>query len=122
MAGRGGPRRRGAGELESDVLGVLWAAAEPLTPREVRDELGRGLAYNTVHTILTRLQGKGLVERDVDGRGGRYRPVKDAAQVTVERMHAALDVGEDRAEVLLRFASSLGTEDEALLRALLDDR
>lgn len=121
MAGSDGPRDRGAGELESDVLGVLWASEEPLTAGRVRDVLGDGLAYNTVHTILTRLQEKGLVERDVSGRRGRYRPVKDAAQVAVERMHALLDAGPDRVDVLLRFASSLGTDDETALRAYLDD-
>ena len=120
MTGLDGPRRRGSGELESHVLGVLWASEEPLTPRQVRDVLGADLAYNTVHTILTRLQEKGLVERDVSGRGGRYWPAKDAAQVTVERMHALLDAGEDRMEVLHRFASSLGAEDEAALRAYLE--
>jgi predicted transcriptional regulator len=120
MAGQGPPRRRGAGELETEVLGALWAAGKALTPRQVQEALARDLAYNTVHTILTRLQDKGLVERGGSRRGGLYRPAKDAAQVTVERMHALLDAGDDRAEVLQRFASSLSSEDEAALRALLE--
>lgn len=34
--------RRGAGELESAVLAVLWSADGPLSPGEVRDRLGGG--------------------------------------------------------------------------------
>src|SRR5436190_1121592 len=48
------PPRRAAGELEREVLGVLWASQRPLTPAEVQTAIGE-IAYNTVHTILTRL-------------------------------------------------------------------
>ncbi|MEN3308545.1 MAG: hypothetical protein V7603_4747, partial [Micromonosporaceae bacterium] len=46
--------RRGAGELEAEVLGTLWGSKTPLTPAQLHVSLGGGLAYNTVHTILTR--------------------------------------------------------------------
>ena len=68
-------RRRGAGELENEVLAALWAAENPLTPREVQHALGEGLAYNTVQTILTRLHAKGAVQREPAGRAHAYTPV-----------------------------------------------
>src|SRR3546814_13778218 len=45
-----------SGELENQVLGVLWANGGALTPRDVHDALGaaRGLAYTTTMTILVR--------------------------------------------------------------------
>ena len=53
------------GELESAAMQVVWSAPEPVTAREVADALaGRQLAYTTVLTVLTRLEGKGLVRRE----------------------------------------------------------
>lgn len=54
--------RRPAGALEGDVLAALRAAKAPLTPTQVQAALGE-LAYNTIHTILTRLNEKGRVHR-----------------------------------------------------------
>jgi predicted transcriptional regulator len=113
--------RRGAGELETEVLGVLWAAGAAVTPAQLVAALGGELAYNTVHTILTRLQDKGLVVRVVDGGRRGYAPVKDAAEVAAERMRTVLESGADHAEILQRFVSSLSRDDERSLRAVLGD-
>jgi predicted transcriptional regulator len=117
---RGGTRpRRAAGALESEVLGALWTADGPLTPTQLQSMLGTGLAYNTIHTILTRLQDKGLVIRvRLGGRSG-YQPVKDAAQDAADRMRSVLEGGRDRAEILQRFVTSLSPADEQALRAAL---
>jgi predicted transcriptional regulator len=122
-AGSGGPTstRRAAGVLEADVLGALWAADGPVTPAELQAAIGTGLAYNTVHTILTRLQDKGLVMRVRHrGRSG-YRPSKDAAQDAADRMRTVLDSGRDRAEILQRFVTSLSAADELVLRRALGE-
>ena len=55
--------RRGAGELASEVLGILQTAGEPLSPADVRERLGGELAYTTVVTILSRLHDKGVLNR-----------------------------------------------------------
>lgn len=111
--------RRAAGELESDVLGTLWAAAAPLTPAQVHAALDGDLAYNTVHTILTRLYDKGLVRRvSRSGRRG-YAPVRDAAALAADRMRDVLDRGGDRAQILHRFVTSLSSADEQALREAL---
>ncbi|MFF7468492.1 BlaI/MecI/CopY family transcriptional regulator [Streptomyces sp. NPDC008092] len=121
MAGtgsRGRTERRSAGELESEVLAALWATEHPLTPAEIQTEIGGGLAYNTVHTILKRLYDKGLVLRDADGRRGAYRPAKNAAELTAEAMHEALDRGPDPIAALQQFVSGLSPEEERALRNL----
>ncbi|MER7273989.1 BlaI/MecI/CopY family transcriptional regulator [Dactylosporangium sp. NPDC000244] len=118
------PERRAWGSLESDVMTVLWAAAGPLSPAQVQQALGRDLAYNTVQTILTRLQEKGLVRRRVSlagGRGYEYFPAEDQASAAARRMRAVLDGPGDRHAVLRQFTAGLEPADAELLRALLRD-
>jgi predicted transcriptional regulator len=124
MSGAHEPRR-GAGELERAALAALWAADAPLSPTQLQAALGGTLAYNTVHTILTRLVDKALVARERLGGRAAYSPVKDAAELAVERMRGALEAGGDRELVLRRFVTSLSADDERALRTLLnpvDDR
>jgi len=115
-----GAERRAAGTLESEVLGILRAAAGPLTPGEVRERLAgqRELAYSTVVTIMSRLQAKGLLSRSRAGRGFCYAPV-DEASLAAGRMSHALVSGSDRDAVLSRFVSGLSGRDAELLRRLL---
>jgi predicted transcriptional regulator len=114
--------RRGAGELESEVLAALWTSDTPLTPAEVQAEIGGGLAYNTIHTILKRLSDKGLVIRDAEGRRGAYQPAKNAAELTAELMHEALAKGPDPIAALHQFVSGLSDEEELALRRLLGNQ
>ncbi|MYS22139.1 Predicted transcriptional regulator [Streptomyces sp. DvalAA-14] len=113
--------RRAPGELESEVLGVLWAAGAPATAATVRDGLTGEPAYTTVLTILSRLYDKGLVGRERAGRGYRYAPVRDEAGHVAAGMCALLDKGADRGAVLARFVAQLPTADERLLGQLLRD-
>lgn len=114
-----GARRRGPGELESGVLAELWAAAGPVSPAQVQAALPGELAYNTVHTILTRWCEKKLVERERTDAGSRYRPVKDAAQFAAEQMRTAMGPAAAHSAVLQHFVTALSAADEAALRALL---
>jgi predicted transcriptional regulator len=117
-AGETQPARRAAGQLEAEILAVLWAAPTPLSPAQVQAALGE-LAYNTVHTILTRLTEKGQVARVTHDSRPAYAPVKDAAQHAADRMLAALDAGPGRKEVLATFVTRLTADEEAALRAVL---
>lgn len=120
-AGSGRPREG----LEQQVLVCLAAAGRPLTVTEVLADLGRGLAYTTVMTTLTRLHGKGALTREPVGRAYAYAPAGDpatvGASVTARRMRRLLEAGADRAGVLTRFVADLPPEDEQLLAALLAD-
>ncbi|MFC4332872.1 BlaI/MecI/CopY family transcriptional regulator [Streptomyces andamanensis] len=125
MAGRGPhgrTERRSPGELEGEVLAALWSTERPLTPAEIQVEIAGDLAYNTVHTILKRLYDKGLVLREVDGRRGAYRPAKDAAELTAQAMHEALDRGPDPVAALRQFVTGLSPDRERALRELLAAR
>lgn len=114
-------RRRPPGGLESEVLAALWAADQPLTPGEVSDAVGGGLAYTTVQTILTRLHRKGAVVRELAGRAHAYRPIFDDAGLAAHRMRTMLDRGGDHAAVLTRFVGTLSPEEGATLARLLSD-
>ncbi len=112
-------KRRPHGSLEQEVIDVLTAAGEPLTPARVRAALGDRLAYTTVMTVLGRLTEKGLATRSRAGRAFAYQAVPDEAEVTARQMRRLLEAGEDRAEVLSRFVEVLAPEDEALLADLI---
>lgn len=111
--------RRPSGGLESEVLAALWTAGRPLTPAEVKDELGGDLAYTTVMTALARLHEKGEVTREKAGRAFAYTPVLDEAETAAARMRELLGSGGDREAVLARFVGSLSEEEERVLTELL---
>ena len=111
--------RRGAGELAGEVLGILQAAGEPLSPADVRERLGGDLAYTTVVTILSRLHAKGLLGRERAGRAFRYSPVADEPGLAARQMTSVLAAEADREAVLARFVSSLSDQDEQALRRML---
>ena len=113
--------RRAAGELEAAVLAVLQAARTPLSPAQVRDRLGGGLAYTTVVTILSRLHAKGVLDRRKAGRAFLYVPVADEPGLAARRMTQMLDAEPDREAVLARFVSGLSSSDEELLRRMLGE-
>ena len=119
--GRDGAGGRAAGELEAAVLAVLQAAGSPMSPGEVRDRLGGGLAYTTVVTILSRLHGKGVLDRRKAGRAFLYAPVADEPGLAARRMARVLDAEPDREAVLARFVSGLSGTDEELLRRMLGE-
>ncbi|MFC9701680.1 BlaI/MecI/CopY family transcriptional regulator [Streptomyces sp. NPDC056943] len=113
------PRRRGQGKLEAHVLSVLKGAVEPVPVAWVQERLGGDLAYTTVITILTRLHGKGAVERERAGRSFVWTAVADEAGLAALRMRKVLDAESDRQAVLASFVTALSPHDELLLRELL---
>ena len=57
------------GELEKEVMDVVWENSSPVTVREVLQRISkkRKVAYTTIMTIMTRLADKGLLNRKSDG-------------------------------------------------------
>jgi len=108
------------GELEKAVMEALWSADAPRTARDVQDVLAdRALATTTVLTVLGRLERKGLVTRQREGRAHRYRSVASREDHVAELMHDALDAAPDRGAVLARFLGSIPADERAALRDLL---
>ncbi|MDG4784470.1 BlaI/MecI/CopY family transcriptional regulator [Micromonospora sp. WMMD1102] len=113
------------GDLERAVMDVLWdrGTGAGATVREVAEALrDRELAYTTVMTVLDRLAGKGMVEREREGRAWRYRPAASREAHIARLMLDALDLAGSRDAALVRFARSVtGTEAEVLRAALADE-
>ncbi|WP_051799440.1 BlaI/MecI/CopY family transcriptional regulator [Catenuloplanes japonicus] len=113
------------GDLERAVMDVLWdgTTGGGLTVRDVADALSdRGLAYTTVMTVLDRLAGKGMVERERAGRAWSYRAAAAREAYIAQLMLDALDLAGSRDAALVRFARSVsGTEAEVLRSALSDE-
>jgi BlaI family transcriptional regulator, penicillinase repressor len=120
------------GELERAVMDLLWEHAEAITANALRDLLsqrpaGSGrdgtdtkeLAVTTVLTVLSRLEKKGLVERERNIRPHRYRAVTSRADHTAELMLEVLGSAPDREAVLARFIGTVSDGEAATLRKLL---
>jgi len=114
---------RGRGELEREVLAAVAAAPAPVSANDVLRDLDGELAYTTVMTTLARLESKGVLTRQLDGRAYRYALAGDPAEVdaslAAHRMRKVLESRPDRAGVLARFVADLSDEDEQILLALL---
>ncbi len=110
------------GELERAVMEVLWSADQACTARDIVDALSdRELAATTVLTVLSRLERKGLVRRDRDGRAHRYRPLASREEHVAALMREALDTADDRVAALARFVHEVTpAEADALAEALAE--
>jgi predicted transcriptional regulator len=112
---------RARGELERDVMGVLWNRGGPAPARAVLRELGDpDLAYATVKTVLERLTRKGAVSRVSVDRTWHYSATRTRDAFVAELMLQALERSADRDASLVAFVRSVGPTDAAVLRAALD--
>ena len=121
------------GELERAVMDLLWAGHEPATANTLRDRLattteangdaagheGKELAVTTVLTVLSRLEKKGLGERERGRRPHRSPAVSSREDHTAELMHEVLGSAPDREAVLARFIGSVTDSEAETLRKLL---
>ena len=107
-------------ERELEVMEVLWERGSA-TVAEVRDALEDEMAYTTVLTVLRRLEEKGYVGHDEEGRAHRYRPLVERVQAresALERLTRKLFAGSP--ELLLTHLVSQKKLSEAELRRLRD--
>jgi len=72
------------GELQLRIMRVLWscAAGEGAAVRDVHAQVGEGLAYTTVATMLRKMEERGLVNHSQEGRRFVYRPLITPQQVS----------------------------------------
>ncbi len=114
--------KRPDGELEYEVLSVLWSAGEPLSPSAVNDRLRHGLAYTTVATVLSRLHRKRLVSREPEGRGYVYRALVDEAEFALSRIGEVLEHSSDRLLVLTKLFDRLPEAEAVRVHAVISTR
>lgn len=119
-------RRSSLGDLERQLMDVLWAA-EPgarLSSRQVQERMdpAQERAYTTIKTVLDRLVDKGVVQRHRDGRVWRYRARASRESLTADALQNVLGTiaRPDRSTALLHFLEGVDDSDRAELRRLLD--
>jgi len=115
---------RARGALELEVISCLAAGGRPMTPAQVQEEIGGGIAYTTVMTTLSRLYAKRALERSPVGRAYEYSLIGGTqgarSNMAAHQMLRLLDEESDRAEVLARFVAELKPADEKLLATLIE--
>jgi predicted transcriptional regulator len=77
-------------DRELDLMEVLWERGSA-TAGEVRAALEDDLAYNTVLTILRRMEGKGYLRHEEEGRAHRYFPLVEQEQARGSALRRLLD-------------------------------
>lgn len=109
------------GPLERVVMERVWKQG-PVTVRHIVDELGRsrGLAYTTVMTVMVRLCGKGLLQRERTGKTYVYRATatRDEHRVQLSRDLARGLVSQFGDAALVAFSAELDDVDAAHRAAL----
>lgn len=115
-------RVKGLGELEADVMDRMWAAARPMTVREVLTEVNatRDLAYTTVMTVMNNLHTKQWLRREMVARAWVYSPVATLEQYSARLMESALSASNDSGATLVHFVQAMAPEEIEALHAALE--
>ncbi|WGD36954.1 BlaI/MecI/CopY family transcriptional regulator [Lysinibacter sp. HNR] len=113
-----GIRTRARGELENEIMRILWESPTPLNAREIQELFtGSTPAYTTVLTTLDRLHKKNRVVRSENSpRKVRFHAARSEDEHASNSMIETLEDAGDREAVLLRFAGNLSNEDVDFLR------
>jgi len=68
------------GNLEQEVLSIIWSAQKPISVREVLDQCKEKYAYTTVMTVMNRLEKKGILSRCCEGNMFLYTCAENKEQ------------------------------------------
>lgn len=110
-------------ELETEVMEEMWRL-ERATVRELMEAINarsrKPRAYTTFMTIMARLDGKGLLEREREGKTDVYWPRMDREAYLEARAQAEVQqLVDDYGDLaLVHFARAMRTLDPARERAL----
>lgn len=112
-------------DRELDVMSVLWEEGSG-TVAEVKEALVDELAYTTVLTVLQKLEEKGHVRHEEEGRAYRYFPTVEASEAgrsALRRIREKIFHGSAE-HLLAQFVSDreLSREELRRLRRELDER
>lgn len=78
------------GELEREVMQLVWAAGET-TADAIRERLARKPKESTVRTVLRRLEEKGFVSHSIQGRTYIFRALDDRQRVAAKAVRRIAD-------------------------------
>jgi predicted transcriptional regulator len=112
---------RGFGDLEAVIMDRVWEHGEPVTVRELFDELSaeRAIAYTTVMSTMDNLHRKGWLDRVREGKAYRYTATATREQYSARLMREALADGGDAEVVLSHFVAQIGSGESQALRSVL---
>ena len=85
-------RPKGLGEVEQMVMDYVWSHS-PCTAESCREALAatRPMKDSTVRTVLRRLEKKGFVTHEIDGRTFVYRAAENRQNVAVRAVKSIID-------------------------------
>jgi BlaI family transcriptional regulator, penicillinase repressor len=85
-------RLKGLGEVEQSVMDFIWAHG-PATAEACRESLAatRPMKDSTIRTVLRRLEEKGYLAHDLDGRTFVYRAADARQNVAVRAVKNIID-------------------------------
>ncbi len=116
------------GDLEKEVMEIVWQVDRPIAVKEVLDTIKkkRIIAYTTVMTIMSRLANKGILTRKLQGSSYLYKPKIDREKFiakSAERIFssAVSAFGEEVATYFAKEIQKLNPRKKAELLSLLDD-
>lgn len=115
-------RKRQPGELEALVLGCLWDSNSAMTSQEVLDTCSKSgdLALTTVLTVLSRLEDKGLVVREIsESRSQLFRAAQTRQEHTAQVMLGLIEEEENPTLAFSHFAKGLSKSQRQALKKLL---
>lgn len=110
------------GYLQAEIMSVVWRLGEA-TVGQVRSELPEKdrPAYNTVQTVLNRLEDRGMLVRVKEGRAHLYTPSIEESDLVARSLGERLDEAspEARKSALLNLVDGLKPKevDEIAARA-----
>lgn len=112
---------RGFGDLEAVIMHQVWERGEPVTVRDLFDDLAtqRTIAYTTVMSTMDNLHRKGWLDRVRDGKAYRYTATASREEYSARLMREALADGGDAEAVLSHFVAQIGSGESAALRSVL---
>ena len=123
----GKKKLRAMSPTETEILRLVWELNEA-TVQQIRDRLpsGRSLAYNTVQTLLCRLEQKGYLKHSLRGRAHVFSPLVNPQEViktTVLDFLGRLFGGDPKPLVqFLAEDGKIDEEDIKRLRELIEKR
>ena len=118
---------RSLGDLERSIMDILWSGLGPLSAQDVREALSasadqKELAVTTILTVLTRLEAKGMVQRDRSVRPHHFSAVSTREDHTMELLRTVLDTVPDRTAVLARLLGEISPQEAQQVRSLLSQQ
>ena len=83
---------KGLGEVEQMVMDYVWSHS-PCTAESCREALAstRPMKDSTIRTVLRRLEAKGFVTHEIDGRTFVYRAAENRQNVAIRAVKSIID-------------------------------